>query len=689
MPELHKNQIEWSAPEPRTVSLDKPDYSPLADALNRFSRAADEFSKYKAHIDDVNAMEQMNQASAEGLARLEKWNPDDNNYEPARKEFADALQNKFNTFDEATKIRFMRDNPEYFEEQNLKAKEVTFEKEQRFAIQTIDDMIPLLTSNVMTGKKSYVDQKKEMESMVANVDNVTAQALLYKFDKDIQLANIENHIQNGEYSRVRDLLNDPNLVDTDAQGRRTGITTNKISASDRIKLLKATQDSYEASQKEADALRKSITKNIDDAVEAGLTSTLLFAMEQEGNDYVRLLKLADNPEETIDLTDANGKVYAKIKWGDVDPELKRKVIHHVAQYEKDCMTYRVNALKANEQMENFMDLFYKDRKKRPTGEQFNNIYNFVNGENVYYLTDDNLKKAQRFIDDEVNMYTQSVVPTTDFATKRMLYGTGVEFSGPTPTQLITQSLFYPERQEQLKKEYIDLGSISKQVANWDKLSEEERAAILIDRGLYTLSSGGNPLKPISINSTKAHEGTLFTDERTMYNQATKVMRETWEKETGKKVTPGSAIQYVMNQTAQLLAADKDQRKLLGVPNATDYQISLTFKRLSGALEQQGLDLKVIGQGQSIEEANKFRKELFDGFYEALNNGNQPELNDAQQAWKKLFYDKLATASYGKGGGMLSFEETLHGAYDVPSQKIVYPQTFESNIEKRQQKWLKQ
>jgi hypothetical protein len=691
MPELHKNQIQWEAPEPRKVSLDAVDLTPVADGLKRLGRAADEFSRYKAYIDDINAREQMNQTSEEGLARLEKWNPDDNNYEPARKEFEQALQNKFNTFDEATKNRFMRENPEFFEEQKLKAKELTFQKEQKFTIETIGDTIPLLTSNVITGKKSYADQRKEMENMVAKVDNVTAQDLLYKFDKDIQLANIENHIQNGEYSRVVDLLNDPNLVDTDAQGRRTGITTNKISATERIKLLKATEDSYIAAQKEADALKKTMTKQIDDKIEEGLTNTLFYAIDNEkhGNSFVKAATLFDDPEAIIDLTDVDGKVYARVKMGDVNPETRRKVLKHAEEYAKDNMYYRVNALKANEQLENYMDLFYKDRKKRPTGEQFNNIYNLVNSENARYLTADNLKKAQRLLDDEVNMYTQSVKPTTDFANKRMLYGTGVEFSAPTPARIITENLFYPERREQLEREVVDLNSISKQIANWDKLNEEERAQIIIDRAIYAAQHEGIPLKPISINSTQTHANRLLTDERTMYNQATKVMRESWEKETDKTAAPGSAIQYVMNQTAQLLYADSDQRKLLGATGASDEQISLTFRRLSGILEQQGLDTKIIGQNQTTEEANKFRKELFDKFYTMLNNGNKPYLTDEQQAWQKIFYDTLARASYGTGGGMLSFEETLHGASGVPSQKIVYPQTFESNIEKRQEKWLKQ
>ena len=692
MPELHKNQIQWEAPEPRKVSLDAVDLTPVADGLKRLGRAADEFSRYKAYIDDINAREQMKQTSEEGLARLEKWNPDDNNYEPARKEFEQALQNKFNTFDEATKNRFMRENPEFFEEQKLKAKELTFQKEQKFTIETIGDTIPLLTSNVITGKKSYADQRKEMENMVAKVDNVTAQDLLYKFDKDIQLANIENHIQNGEYSRVVDLLNDPNLVDTDAQGRRTGITTNKISATERIKLLKATEDSYEAAKKEADALKKEITKKINDVVEEGLTNTLFYAIDNEkyGNSFVKAASIFDDPTKTIDLTDVDGKVYAKVKIGDVNPETRRKVLKHAEEYAKDNMYYRVNALKANEQIENYMDLFYGDRKKRPTGEQFSNIYNLINSENARYLTAENLKKAQRLVDDEVNMYTQSIKPTADFGDKRILYGTGVEFSAPSPTRIITENLFYPERREQLEREVTDLGSISQQLKNWNKLNEEERAQILIDRAMYAAQHEGIPLKPISINSTQTHANRLLTDERAMYNQATKVMRESWEKETGKTAAPGSAIQYVMNQAAQLQAANDDQRKLLGATGATDYQISLTFRLLASELEQKGTDTKIIGQGQSVEEADKFRRELFNRFYTILNNGNQqPYLTDEQQAWQKIFYDRLATGSYGTGGGMLSFEETMHGASGVPSQKIVYPQTFESNIEKRQQKWLKQ
>ena len=54
MPELHKNQIQWAAPEPQKVSLDRPDYTPLAESMNYLSRVSDTISHRQAAIDDEN-----------------------------------------------------------------------------------------------------------------------------------------------------------------------------------------------------------------------------------------------------------------------------------------------------------------------------------------------------------------------------------------------------------------------------------------------------------------------------------------------------------------------------------------------------------------------------------------------------------------------------------------------------------
>ena len=50
MPELHKNQIQWQAPEPQKVAFDKPNYEPLADAFNSLGRAAKSFLNTKIEL---------------------------------------------------------------------------------------------------------------------------------------------------------------------------------------------------------------------------------------------------------------------------------------------------------------------------------------------------------------------------------------------------------------------------------------------------------------------------------------------------------------------------------------------------------------------------------------------------------------------------------------------------------------
>jgi hypothetical protein len=164
MPELHKNQIQWEAPEPRKVSLDSPDYTPVAEGLNRLGRAADEFSQYKAYIDDVEATEKLKQATASGLAELAKKEPTDNDYTEALSEFNTGLKKQFDSFDVNTKNRFMRENPSFFEEQDLKAQEIVFDKQQKFAITKAKNVIPLLASNVTEGISSYDTERKKLDN---------------------------------------------------------------------------------------------------------------------------------------------------------------------------------------------------------------------------------------------------------------------------------------------------------------------------------------------------------------------------------------------------------------------------------------------------------------------------------------------------------------------------------------------
>lgn len=116
MPELHRNQIEWNAPEPQKVSLAKPDYSPVADALGYLSRVSDDVAKTQAAYDDnqlVKSLQDVDKEAEDAFAKEDSLN---GNYTRVADEAINKWHKTFDDADEATKNRFLRNNPYAAEE---------------------------------------------------------------------------------------------------------------------------------------------------------------------------------------------------------------------------------------------------------------------------------------------------------------------------------------------------------------------------------------------------------------------------------------------------------------------------------------------------------------------------------------------------------------------------------------------
>ena len=119
MPELHKNQIEWNAPEPRKVSLAKPDYSPLAESLGYLSRVADDISQREAKIKDDNLKADLDLAESRANKMIEESASATADYNELSEKALSEIQKAFYEYDEATRVRFNRDNKDYLDSVQL------------------------------------------------------------------------------------------------------------------------------------------------------------------------------------------------------------------------------------------------------------------------------------------------------------------------------------------------------------------------------------------------------------------------------------------------------------------------------------------------------------------------------------------------------------------------------------------
>lgn len=615
MPQLHANQIQWAAPEAQKVKLAKPDYTPVAEGLQRLGRAAQEFSEYQQQIDDVEAKTLMDEAVSSGLVDLEKYQPTDNNYEPAMEKFRNDLNTLYNSFDEPTRNRFMRNDPAYFDKQQLRADAIVFEKQQAFAVKKAQDLIPLLSSNVTEGKETYESQRLLLDSMVSNMDNVTAEELITTFDRQVQIGNINNLILSGRYSDAVKLLEDPKSSDLLTPQERTDM---KLSIDKTMK---------EEAKNKAE-LKKKITDDINDQLENGLVTTLLYALDREDDAYAKIVKGLDDPEYGIKLTDDEGNVYATVQTKNIPVMIRRDAIKKAMTYLPGSVTYRANTLRANQLAKNFIDTYNAAQGNRTSGEIYNDIYDFVKGPDFIYLEKGDQDKLYDIVYGEVARYNEQVLPYENIRNENLLYGGFAEYSGPSPQRVVRGYTFGSKAG----------GTIQ---APKNQLSTLEKA----------MSTGQSvlPMVPVSLNKT-----TSFDNKQVGFRQLTEVLRDNYKKTTKREVLPGSQLEFLMDVYAAALSYTPEERRDVGLGNATDSQIGLTYARMKGMLERAGTTDSIIGTNMTPQQADEIRKGIFNSFYEMLLNGARPVLSQEQQDYKKEYYNSVVEGSYGLGGAPFSF-----------------------------------
>ena len=305
---LHSNQIQFAGAEPVKVSYEH-ERNTVAEAAQGLSNAVMDFYVEKAKIDDIELAQKMDQASALGIQELQRYNPSDNNYEPARQEYFNRLNETLESASPSAQVRFARQNPMYMEKQAIVIDDKIFEKQQEFARAQIETLTPQLASNVVTGASDYTTERAKLEAMLAKTDNVYATKALFDFDKEVELGNINNLILAGRYQDAMALVNDP------AQSP-TLTASERISASAKIKSIIESDKKNKKDQKEA------ILKEIKDAQENEATNLLVDAALEDTNKYSEMRDAFISGED-IDI----GGV--KVNSSDLDFATRMSVVNKV------------------------------------------------------------------------------------------------------------------------------------------------------------------------------------------------------------------------------------------------------------------------------------------------------------------------------------------------------------------------
>lgn len=154
MPELHKNQIQWEAPEPRKVSLDAPDYSPLADSLGYLSRVADDISQREAKIKDDNLKADLDLAEARANQMIEDAASATADYNELSEKALSEVQAAFYKYDENTRVRFNTANKDYMDSLQLAISDKIQKKRASQLENDVELNLPRWTTEALNRGKS-------------------------------------------------------------------------------------------------------------------------------------------------------------------------------------------------------------------------------------------------------------------------------------------------------------------------------------------------------------------------------------------------------------------------------------------------------------------------------------------------------------------------------------------------------
>ena len=163
MPELHKNQIQWEAPEAQKVTLAKPDYTPLAESMSYLSRVADDISQRQAKIDDDKLVADLAYAEDRANKMIDDADSATADYEQLSEKALSEIQSAFYNYDEPARVRFTRTHKDYMDSVQLAIADKIQKKRASQLENDVDINIPMWTTEALNrgekGLQWMLDEK--------------------------------------------------------------------------------------------------------------------------------------------------------------------------------------------------------------------------------------------------------------------------------------------------------------------------------------------------------------------------------------------------------------------------------------------------------------------------------------------------------------------------------------------------
>ena len=252
MPEFHKNQVRWEAPEPSKVTLAKPDYSYLTGALNNLANAADAIAETeRIRTDDAlkaDLEEQINLANRD----IDDARSVDADFDSLGEKALSRIHATLGSYDESAQRRFLDANPHYLDNTQLAVSEKILKRKRDIFENDVENNLPLWTSQaVLKGTPAArQDVIHKIQERLGNISyETTVNNLIFKANQMMDNASIANLIGKGtdeSLAQARAFLSNPETNVTIDAYRRANWVDMVNDAQARLDKLKATADDPES-----------------------------------------------------------------------------------------------------------------------------------------------------------------------------------------------------------------------------------------------------------------------------------------------------------------------------------------------------------------------------------------------------------------------------------------------------------
>ena len=228
MPEVHKNQIKWDAPEPSKVTLDKPDYSYLTKALNSLANDSQNIADTQAKMLDDKLAADLNEQLNLANQDIENARSVTADFDSLGEKALSRIQAALGQYDTATQKRFLRANPHYIDNTQLAISEKILKRKRDIFETSVENNLPLWTSQAIVAgtKEARNDVIHTIQESLGNISyESTVDNMIFKANQMMDNATIGNLIAKGTEESLKEAeryLRDPKTTSTIDAYKRTG-----------------------------------------------------------------------------------------------------------------------------------------------------------------------------------------------------------------------------------------------------------------------------------------------------------------------------------------------------------------------------------------------------------------------------------------------------------------------------------